>query len=83
MDRPEFSSMHSCWSMDFVSDQLFDGSRFRALTLVDNFSRKCLSIHPGKSIKGDEVVEVLDQVKEEYGIVPERIQVDHGSEFIS
>ena len=50
---------------------------------MDNFSRKCLAIHPGKSIKGHDVVEVMERLKGEYGHVPKRIQVDNGSEFIS
>ena|SRR5215468_6267497 len=35
--------------MDFLADQLFDGRRFRALTLVENYSRECLEIEVGKS----------------------------------
>ena len=69
--------------MDFVSDQLFNGSRFRALTLVDNYSRKCLAIHVGKSIKGDQIVDIVSRIQEQSGVIPERIQVDNGSEFIS
>lgn len=69
--------------MDFVQDQLFDGRKFRALTVVDNYSRRCLSIHPGKSLKGGDVVEVLDRIKDQEGYVPARIKVDNGSEFIS
>lgn len=69
--------------MDFVSDQLFDGSRFRALTVVDNYSRKCLAIHPDQSIKGSDVVNIMEKLKLFKGSVPERIQVDNGSEFIS
>jgi putative transposase len=42
--RPLLTGPHQCWSMDFVCDQLFDGRRFRALTLVDNYSRECLEI---------------------------------------
>lgn len=53
------SSLHECWSMDFVSDQLYNGSRFRALTVVDNYSRKCFAIHAGKSLKGSYVVQVM------------------------
>lgn len=49
--------------MDFVADQLFDGRKFRALTIVDNFSRFCLGIRVGKSIKGIDVVEVLEALK--------------------
>jgi hypothetical protein len=36
--------------MDFVVDQLFDGPRFRSLTVVDNFSRKCLDIQEAASV---------------------------------
>ena len=83
LERPEISNLHQCWSMDFVSDQLFNGSRFKALTLVDNYSRKCLAIHVGKSIKGDQVVDIVSRIREQSGVIPERIQVDNGSEFIS
>ena len=77
------SSLHECWSMDFVADQLFDGRKFRALTIVDNFSRKCMAIHPQQFIKGDDVVDVLSQLNKQQGAKPKRIQVDNGSEFIS
>ena len=83
MERPEISTINQCWSMDFVSDQLFDGSRFRALTIVDNFSRRCMAIYPEKSIKGENVVEILNDLKSRKNVVPERIQVDNGTEFIS
>ena len=75
--------LHECWSMDFVSDQLYDGSRFRALTVVDNFSRKCLAIHAGKSLKGSDVVGVMRQITQVVNYCPKRIKVDNGSEFIS
>ncbi len=39
------SSLLECWSIGFVSGQLYNSHRFRALTVVDNFSRKCLAIH--------------------------------------
>ena len=68
--------------MDFVSDSLFDGRRFRALTLVDNLSRECLTIHADQSIKGTDVVELLDELVEGRG-VPNAIRVDNGPEFIS
>lgn len=71
------------WSMDFVADQLFDGRRFRSLTVVDNWSRKCLAIHVGQSIKGTDVKQVMEHICIQYNRVPARIQVDNGSEFIS
>lgn len=83
LERPEINNLHQVWSMDFVADQLFDGRKFRALTIVDNFSRFCHAIRIGRSIKGFNVVEVLERLKRENGTVPKRIQVDNGSEFIS
>lgn len=83
MQRPVLTRPHECWSMDFVADQLFDGRRFMALTLVDNFSRECLEIEVGQSLKGFDVVDVMERIRQARGIVPRRIQVDNGSEFIS
>lgn len=83
LDRTELLGINQSWSMDFVADQLFDGKRFRALTVVDNFSHKCLAIEAGQSLKGVDVVRVMNQIKDERKIVPARIQVDNGSEFIS
>ncbi len=68
--------------MDFVSDALFDGKRFRALTVVDNYSRECLAIHVDKGIKGEDVVRVMNRLHFHRG-VPHAIQVDNGPEFIS
>ena len=69
--------------MDFIADNLFNGRRIRALTIVDNFSRECLEIFVGQSIKGRDVVQVLEGLRLFEGRAPHRIQVDNGSEFIS
>jgi putative transposase len=69
--------------MDFVADQLFDGRKFRVLTLVDNFSRQCITARVGQSIRGIDVVQIMEEIKREQRIIPERVQVDNGSEFIS
>jgi len=69
--------------MDFVTDQLFDGRKFRALTVVDNFSRKCLKIEVGQSIKGTDVVEAVNRIVADEKALPQRIKVDNDSEFIS
>ncbi len=47
--------------MDFVADTLAEGRRFRALTIVDNFSRESPAIEVGFSMTGQQVVKVLDQ----------------------
>lgn len=61
--RPVLTGVDQCWSMDFVSDNLFNGRRFRALTVVDNFSRECVAIHAGKSLKGEDMVGVMERLR--------------------
>jgi putative transposase len=70
------------WSMDFVSDQTASGQRFRALTVVDVFSRECLAIEPGQKLGGADVVNVLSRIAAERSS-PKRIYCDNGSEFSS
>ena len=81
--RPEVSRIDECWSMDFVADNLFNGRRIRALTIVDNLSRECVAIHVDQAIKGKEVVQVMERLRLFRERCPERIQVDNGPEFIS
>jgi putative transposase len=68
------------WSMDFVSDQLALGRRFRTLNIVDDKSRECLSIEVGTSLTGTQVVRVLDRLVQLRGR-PEVIVMDNGPEF--
>ena len=81
-NRPVVTQKNECWSMDFMSDQLFNGRRIRLLTLVDNHTRESLAIHVNQRIRGIDVVGVLESVVLEHGR-PKRIQVDNGPEFIS
>lgn len=78
----QVTAISQCWSMDFVSDQLYDGRKLRALTLIDTFTRECLSIWVDQSLRGHDVVNVLSQVRQKRGS-PQRIQVDNGPEFVS
>jgi len=71
---------NAAWSMDFVSDQLQDGRRFRALTIVDVFTRENLAIQLGRSLSREDVVAVLWRIVACRG-VPRRIYFDNGSEF--
>jgi putative transposase len=70
------------WSMDFVSDSLHDGRRFRVLTLVDHFSRVSPAIDVGSSITGKRVVAVLERLAKTHGL-PRVITTDNGTEFTS
>lgn len=66
--------------MDFVSDSLFYGRKFRALTIVDDFSRESPAIEVDTSLSGLRVTRVLDQLAQTRGL-PEVITVDNGPEF--
>ncbi len=70
------------WSLDFLTDSLADGRRFRVLTIVDNVSRVSPAIEVGNSLTGERVVAVLERLERTVG-TPERIAVDNGPEFIS
>jgi len=76
------NQVNECWSMDFVCDQLFNGMRFRFLTLVDIFTRECLAIEVGQHMTGEDVVQTLHQVLQDRQ-KPRQIFLDNGSEFIS
>ena len=80
--RPRTTLKNEYWSMDFMSDELYDGHRIRILTLVDNHTRESLAIHVAQRIRAIEVVEVLERVVMEHG-KPQTIQVDNGPEFVS
>jgi putative transposase len=55
-------AINEIWSTDFVADALFDGRHFRALTVVDNYTRECLAIEVGRSLKGEDVVRTLSRI---------------------
>lgn len=70
------------WSMDFISDSLATGRRFRALTIVDDHSRLSPAVEVDTSLSGVRVARVLDRAVLEHGL-PETIVSDNGPEFIS
>ncbi|MGR7994748.1 IS3 family transposase [Xanthobacter sp. ZOL 2024] len=70
------------WSLDFVSDQLTCGRRFRILTVVDDCTRECLTLVAETSLSGGRVARELDRLVAERGR-PNMIVSDNGSEFTS
>ena len=68
------------WSKDFVTDSIVTGRRFRALTIVDDYTRECPAIEVDTSLGGRRVVGVLDRLAETRGL-PEIITIDNGPEF--
>jgi putative transposase len=70
------------WSVDFVSDQLANGRRFRVFNLVDDFSRECLLQVVDFSISGQRLTREQDRLAEKRGL-PARILLDNGPELTS
>jgi putative transposase len=68
------------WYMDFVSDSIVTGRRFRALAIVDDYSRECPAIEVDTSLGGRRVVAVLEKLSEIRGL-PDVITIDNGPEF--
>lgn len=83
VERVLASRPDESWSMDFVSDALFDGRRLRALTVIDNFTRESLAVEVDQGITGQRVAEVLEGISSTRGSFPERIFLDNGPEFVS
>ncbi len=71
---------NEAWSMDFVSDQLANGMRFRTLTIVDVFSKEALAIDVGQRLRSEHVVAALNRLAAHRG-APQYLFVDNGSEF--
>lgn len=70
------------WSLDFVSDQMTDGRRFRILTVVDDGTRECLALVADTSISGLRVARELDNIVRQRGR-PGMIVSDNGTEYTS
>ena len=80
--QPAASAANEMWSMNFVSDALFNGMRLRALTVVDAFTREALAIDVDQGIKGEQVVAAMTRIASMRG-APGTICVDNGPEFLS
>jgi putative transposase len=76
----EAASVNQRWSMDFMTDTLASGRRFRTFNVLDDYTRECLALDVAVSITGDRVTRVLDRITAERGL-PETILMDNGPEF--
>ena len=68
------------WSLDFASDTLADGRRFRILCVVDDFSRECLALVADTSLSGKRVARELDAIGARRGL-PVTVVSDNGTEL--
>ena len=76
------ASVNKVWSMDFMSDCMVNGRKFRTLNIMDDGSREALAIEVDTSLSSKRAIRVLDRIIEERGM-PESIRTDNGPEFTS
>ena len=79
---PKPDSINQVWSLDFLSDALSDGRKFRILGIMDQCSRECLTLAADTSIGGARVARELDILIQRYG-KPHCIVSDNGTELTS
>jgi putative transposase len=75
-------TINEVWSIDYMSDALWDGRKFRLLNIVDDFNREVLHIEADTSLSTPRLIRCLEYLKEFRGL-PKMIRVDNGPEFIS
>jgi putative transposase len=71
---------NEAWSLDFIHDELCNGKKFRALTVVGIFTREGLAIEVGHRLRGEHVVGVLNRLVRRRG-APKYLFADNGAEF--
>ena len=80
MRLPGATRPNSVWSYDFVHDQLVDGRVLKMLCVIDEYTRECLAIEVGASLRSQDVILVLSRLMRLYG-KPAFIRSDNGAEF--
>ena len=76
------AAANQCWSMDFMTDVLLDGRRFRTFNVLDDFNREALAIEIDTNLPALRVIRVLEQVALSRGY-PDKVRMDNGPEFVS
>ena len=69
------------WSMDFMSDTLYSGRRYRILNIMDEFNRELIEFEIVTSLPAVKVIQALQRAID-FRRKPESIRVDNGPEFI-
>mgnify|MGYP001608063607 FL=1 len=80
MNIPELPNQ--VWSMDFMSDSLYDGRKVKIFNVLEDFNRQALAMEVDTSMNSKRVTEILDRLIERHG-KPITIRTDNGPEFMS
>lgn len=70
------------WTWDFVFDRTSSGSALKWLSIVDEFTRECLTLKVARSVTSEDVIDALAELFAMRG-VPRHVRSDNGSEFIA
>ena len=70
------------WAVDFMSDTLYGGRRFRTCNILDEGVREVVAIEVDTSLPAERVIRVLEQVTAWRG-QPQGIRLDNGPEFLA
>jgi putative transposase len=71
---------NAVWSYDFVDDQLVDGRALKLLRVIDEYTRECLEIVVGASLRSQDVILTLSRLMHLYG-KPAFVRSNNGAEF--
>lgn len=71
------------WTWDFTFDRTADGRSLKWLTLIDEYTRECLSLEARRSMTAEEIRVILAEVAAERGGPPHRVRSDNGPEFVA
>lgn len=81
-DKRAATAANDVWTWDFIHDRFVDGRALKCLTVLDEYTRECLTMRMGRSITGKEVLDTLSGLIGERG-APGHIRSDNGPEFIA
>lgn len=76
------AEMNEIWSLDYMSDALMCGKKFRTANVIDDYNREVIALKASTSLPSSRVVELLDNVAQSRGY-PKKIRMDNGPENIS